>query len=53
MLDCSNNVSDKAAYRSPARSMQGNAFRALLVIPYALGVTEPLIIEAHGIRHEQ
>ncbi|WP_255528213.1 hypothetical protein [Streptacidiphilus sp. P02-A3a] len=41
MLDCSNNVSDKAAYRSPARSMQGNAFKALLVIPYALASPNP------------
>ena len=52
LLDFGNNVSDKASYRSPTRGMQGNAFKTLLGIPYALGVTEPLVIEAHGTRHE-
>ncbi len=52
LLDFSSNVSDKASYRSPTRGMQGNAFKTLLGIPCALGVTEPLSIEAHGIRHQ-
>jgi DNA topoisomerase VI subunit B len=45
-------VSDKAAYRSPTRGLQGNAFKTVLGIPYALGVTEPVVIEAQGVRHE-
>ena len=45
-------VSDKARYRGPARGAQGNALKTLLGIPYALDVTEPVIIESAGIRHE-
>ena len=45
-------VSDKARYRGPARGAQGNALKTLLGIPYALDVTEPVIIESTGIRHE-
>ncbi|WP_225448546.1 ATP-binding protein [Streptacidiphilus sp. P02-A3a] len=52
LLDFGNNVSDKASYRSPTRGLQGNAFKTLIGIPYALGVAEPLVIEAHGTRHE-
>ncbi|MFJ9523375.1 ATP-binding protein [Kitasatospora sp. NPDC101801] len=52
ILDFTRNVSDKESLRSPTRGMQGNAFKTLLGIPYALGVTEPVVIEAHGIQHE-
>jgi DNA topoisomerase VI subunit B len=45
-------VSDKARYRGPARGAQGNAFKTLLGIPYALGITEPVVIESAGVRHE-
>ena len=45
-------VSDKARYRGPTRGAQGNAFKTLLGIPYALGVTEPVVIESAGIHHE-
>ena len=45
-------VSDKARYRGPARGAQGNALKTLLGIPYALGVTEPVVIESAGIHHE-
>jgi DNA topoisomerase VI subunit B len=45
-------VSDKARYRGPTRGAQGNAFKTLLGIPYALGVTEPVVIESAGVRHE-
>jgi DNA topoisomerase VI subunit B len=45
-------VSDKARYRGPTRGGQGNAFKTLLGIPYALGVTEPVVIESAGVRHE-
>lgn len=52
ILDFNHTVSDKAAYRSPTRGLQGNAFKTVLGIPYALGVTDPLLIEACGVRHE-
>ncbi|MFI5529241.1 ATP-binding protein [Kitasatospora sp. NPDC051853] len=52
ILDFTRNVSDKASLRSPTRGMQGNAFKTLLGIPCALGVTEPVVIEALGVRHE-
>ena len=45
-------VSDKARYRGPARGAQGNALKTLLGIPYALGVTDPVVIESAGIRHQ-
>ena len=45
-------VSDKARYRGPTRGAQGNAFKTLLGIPYALGVDEPVVIESAGVRHE-
>ena len=45
-------VSDKARYRGPARGAQGNALKTLLGIPYALNLTDPVIIESTGIRHE-
>jgi DNA topoisomerase VI subunit B len=45
-------VSDKARYRGPARGAQGNALKTLLGIPYALGITEPVVIESAGIHHE-
>jgi DNA topoisomerase VI subunit B len=52
ILDFDVLVSDKAAYRSPTRGAQGNAFKTLLGIPAALGTTEPVVIEACGVRHE-
>jgi DNA topoisomerase VI subunit B len=52
ILDFGVLVSDKAAYRSPTRGLQGNAWKTIAGIPYALGVTEPVVVEAHGIRHE-
>ena len=45
-------VSDKARYRGPARGAQGNALKTVLGIPFALDVTEPVVIESDGIRHE-
>jgi DNA topoisomerase VI subunit B len=45
-------VSDKARYRGPTRGAQGNAFKTLLGIPFALGVTEPITIASNGVRHE-
>lgn len=45
-------VSDKARYRGPARGAQGNALKTLLGIPFALDVTEPVVIESLGVRHE-
>jgi DNA topoisomerase VI subunit B len=46
-------VSDKARYRGPARGAQGNALKTLLGIPYALGITKPVVIESAGIRHDR
>lgn len=51
VLDYSIRVSDKAAYRSPTRGAQGNALKTIIGIPYALGVREPRIIAAQGVRH--
>ena len=45
-------VSDKARYRGPARGAQGNALKTLLGIPYALGITKPVVIKSAGIHHE-
>jgi DNA topoisomerase VI subunit B len=44
-------VSDKAAYRSPTRGLQGNALKTVLGIPTALGSSEPVVIESRGVRH--
>ncbi|WP_051970096.1 ATP-binding protein [Kitasatospora azatica] len=52
ILDFTRNVSDKESLRSPTRGMQGNAFKTLLGIPYALGIAEPVVVEALGVRHE-
>ena len=51
VLDYSTLTSDKALYRSPCRGAQGNALKTIIGIPVALGVTEPVVIEARGIRH--
>jgi len=52
ILDYGVLVSDKSAYRSPTRGLQGNAWKTIIGIPYALGVTAPVVIEACGARHE-
>jgi hypothetical protein len=52
ILDFTVLVSDKSAYRSPTRGLQGNAWKTIAGIPYALGVTEPITVEALGVRHE-
>jgi DNA topoisomerase VI subunit B len=52
ILDFDVLVSDKSAYRSPTRGLQGNAWKTIAGIPYALGVTDPIVVEAAGIRHE-
>ena len=51
ILDYNIRVSDKAAYRSPTRGAQGNALKTIIGIPYALGVREPRVITARGVRH--
>ncbi len=51
VLDYSVRVSDKAAYRSPTRGAQGNALKAIIGIPYALGSPEPVVVVARGVRH--
>lgn len=52
ILNFATRTSDKAAYRSPTRGAQGNALKTVLGIPHALGLEEPVIIEACGVRHE-
>jgi hypothetical protein len=52
ILDYNVLASDKSAYRSPTKGMQGNAWKTLLGIPPALGVNEPIVIESQGLRHE-
>jgi DNA topoisomerase 6 subunit A-like protein/histidine kinase/DNA gyrase B/HSP90-like ATPase len=44
-------TSDKAVYRSPTRGAQGNALKTVLGLPCALGLREPVLIEAQGVRH--
>lgn len=46
-------TSDKANYRSPTRGLQGNAWKTILGIPYALAGERaaPILVEAHGRRH--
>jgi DNA topoisomerase VI subunit B len=52
VLDYSVSVSDKAAYRSPTRGAQGNAWKAIVGVPYALGSRKPLTVVARGgVRH--
>jgi DNA topoisomerase VI subunit B len=51
VLDFRTRTSDKAAYRSPTRGLQGNALKTVLGIPVAMGVRCGLVIRARGIRH--
>ena len=51
MLDFSVLVSDKAAYRSLTRGLQGNAMKTIMGIPTALGCARPRVIESAGVRH--
>jgi DNA topoisomerase VI subunit B len=50
--DYSISVSDKAAYRSPTRGAQGNAWKTIIGMPYALGSRRPLTVVARGgVKH--
>ncbi|EGD51734.1 ATP-binding region ATPase domain protein [Thermoanaerobacter ethanolicus JW 200] len=51
ILDFSIRVSDKSIYRSPTRGAQGNALKTVLGIPFSLGCSMPVIIEAQGTKH--
>src|SRR5262249_55756683 len=51
ILNFNTRTSDKAAYRTPTRGAQGNAFKTILGIPYALGGRKPVSVEAQGSRH--
>jgi hypothetical protein len=51
ILDFTTRTSDKAIYRSPTRGAQGNAFKTIVGIPYALGLRAPVVIESQGLRH--
>jgi DNA topoisomerase VI subunit B len=51
VLDFSVLVSDKAAYRSPARGAQGNALKTVIGIPGAFRSAAPVVVTARGVRH--
>ena len=53
ILDFSTRTSDKAAYVSPTRGAQGNAFKTVLAVPYVLagGKAGQVEVECGGIRH--
>jgi Histidine kinase-, DNA gyrase B-, and HSP90-like ATPase len=51
ILNFQTRTSDKAVYRSPMRGAQGNALKTVLGMPCALGLREPVLIEAQGVRH--
>ena len=44
-------ASDKARYRGPARGAQGNALKTLLGIPFALEITEPIVVDTRWLTH--
>ncbi|MDO9139140.1 MAG: hypothetical protein Q7U38_02265, partial [Methylobacter sp.] len=50
-LNFNTRTSDKAAYKSPTRGAQGNAFKTIIGIPHALG-GGAIVIESKGLRHE-
>ena len=51
ILNFQTRTSDKSAYRAPTRGLQGNALKTILGMPCALNVREPVILDAHGVRH--
>ena len=51
ILNFDTRTSDKAAYKSPTRGAQGNAFKTIIGIPHALG-GGGIVIESQGLRHE-
>lgn len=52
ILNYETRTSDKAAYRSPTRGALGNALKTVIGMPCALGLENPVVIEARGVRHE-
>jgi hypothetical protein len=48
ILDFKTRTSDKAAYRSTTRGLQGNALKTIIGMPYALGSKKPVLIDARG-----
>jgi DNA topoisomerase VI subunit B len=50
ILDMKTRTSDKAAYRSTTRGLQGNALKTIIGMPYALGSKKPVIIDTQGKR---
>jgi DNA topoisomerase VI subunit B len=52
ILDYSVRVSSREAYCSPSRGAQGNAWKTLAAMPFALdGTLGEVLIEAHGVAH--
>ena len=55
LLNFGTKLSDKAAYRSPTRGQQGNAWKTLLAVPLVMSTATPkagkVVIESRGIRH--
>jgi hypothetical protein len=53
ICDFTRSTSDKAAYVSPTRGAQGNAWPLIISMPHVLGVRPgTVVIEARGTRHE-
>lgn len=54
ILNFQTRSSDKAAYRSPTRGMQGNALKTVIGIPSALWCNDvhPVTIDSLGTRHQ-
>jgi hypothetical protein len=50
LVNFSTLTSNKAAYRSPTRGLQGNAWKTILGIAHVLGGAA-VVIEARGVRH--
>jgi len=51
ILNFHTRTSEKAVYRAPTRGLQGNALKTVLGMPFALGVDQPVVVEAHGVKH--
>lgn len=51
LLDFNIRASSKSIYAAPTRGAQGNALKTVLGIPFAMGSTEPIIIESLGKKH--
>jgi DNA topoisomerase VI subunit B len=51
ILNFRTKTSDKAAYPTPTRGLQGNALKTIVGMSYALGQACPIVVEGGGTRH--